>query len=381
MNKIMTIGAIIALLAAGGCSGGANDDGRRSFPEETSPDRAGSYEAAETSPPPVTAERGAAKQGLRVSPPAPGPAQRTPAREDAAPGDAAKASPPGGSAQQAAPAPSAPAPAAKPEPPPSASAGKQAAPSAQRKAEPPRTAERAKRPSAAAKQAAPTTRPASRSLSLSELARMYPDTFKRYGPAHKREIALTFDDAPDAKYTPQVLDVLKAHKVKATFFLVGHRANLHPDLVRRMVREGHAIGNHSYNHPNFAKLSLESFTQQIEQTQNILKPLIGYNPRLIRPPYGEIKQEQLEWAAARHMMIVNWNVDSLDWKQLDADHVSANILTHVGPGAIVLQHSGGGVGQDLSGTVKALPGIIQKLRTYGFSLVTVPELLDIPKEN
>ncbi|WP_420330268.1 polysaccharide deacetylase family protein, partial [Paenibacillus contaminans] len=292
-----------------------------------------------------------------------------------------------GGEPQPAPLPQAPtpAPAATPVPAaPSAAAVMPPAPTAQRKAEP-QPAGRGKGPAASVKRAAPppepAPKPASRSLSLSELAQMYPDTFKRYGPTNKRQVALTFDDAPDAKYTPQVLDVLKAHKVKATFFLVGHRATLHPELVKRMVREGHAIGNHSYNHPNFAKLSLESFTQQIEQTQNILKPLIGYSPRLIRPPYGEIKQEQLEWAAARHMMVVNWNVDSNDWKQLDADHVSANILTHAGPGAIVLQHSGGGVGQDLSGTVKALPGIIQKLRSYGLNLVTVPELLGIPKEN
>lgn len=266
--------------------------------------------------------------------------------------------------------------AATPPTPPSPAPKSKSAPQASANQRPKREAKKHAAPSAVT-----VPKPAAKGMTLSELARMYPDTFIRGGPAGKRQVALTFDDAPDAKFTPQVLDVLKTYRVKATFFLVGYRAAAQPEIVKRMVREGHVIGNHSYNHPNFAKLSLESFTKQIEQTQQILKPLIGYSPRFVRPPYGEIKQEQLEWAAARHLTVVNWNVDSQDWKQLDAEHVSANILTHVGPGSIVLQHSGGGTGQDLSGTVKALPGIIEKLRAYGFKLVTLPEMLDLPKES
>ncbi|PYI51392.1 polysaccharide deacetylase family protein [Paenibacillus flagellatus] len=220
---------------------------------------------------------------------------------------------------------------------------------------------------------------AAKKLSLSELRAKYPEAFKVSGASKERNVALTFDDGPDDRFTPQVLDVLKAHGVKATFFLLGKRAEEHPDIVRRIVREGHAIGNHSYRHPQFPKLTVDQFAQEIEQTEEVLNRLTGYRPKLLRPPYGAIDEEQLQWAKSRGYMIVNWNVDSLDWKNLGEQQVSGNILGHAKAGSIVLQHSAGGDKQDLSGTVKALPGIIAKLREQGYGLVTVPELLHLSK--
>jgi peptidoglycan/xylan/chitin deacetylase (PgdA/CDA1 family) len=217
-------------------------------------------------------------------------------------------------------------------------------------------------------------------LTLAELRSKYSDIFKVQGQSQGRKIALTFDDGPDELYTPQVLNVLKAANVKATFFLVGKRAEAHPAIVGRIAKEGHVIGNHSYNHPLFTKLSLLAFQQQINQTTRILRGQIGYSPKLIRPPYGEISEEQLKWTGDHRYMIVNWNVDSLDWKGLSAEQVSHNILSTVKSGAIVLQHSAGGDNQDLSGTVGALSTIIQKLKADGYEFVTVPQLLNIPKQ-
>lgn len=222
-------------------------------------------------------------------------------------------------------------------------------------------------------------RVAQKALSLGQLRHKYSSSFKVAGSPSENKIALTFDDGPDDKYTAQVLDVLKKADVKATFFVIGFRAKAHPELIARMVREGHIVGNHSYNHPNLPKLSEPVFERQIEDTQTVLKSLTGYEPKLFRPPYGAVNEDQVRWAADHQFMIVNWNVDSLDWRGLNAEQVSSNILKAARAGSIVLQHCGGGEGQDLSGTVKALPNIIQQLKSKGYQFVTVPELLHVPK--
>ncbi|GAA4712669.1 polysaccharide deacetylase family protein [Brevibacillus fulvus] len=215
-------------------------------------------------------------------------------------------------------------------------------------------------------------------MTLADLREKYHSTFLLNGSTEKRQMALTFDDAPDANFTPKVLDQLKKAGVHATFFVIGNRAEQHPDLIKRMIQEGHVIGNHSYSHPNLPKLKDPQFQQQIIKTDNIIHSLTGYTPKLVRPPYGNINEQQIKWLASQGKKIVNWNIDSLDWKGLDTKEVSTNILAHAMPGAIVLQHAAGGKGEDLTGTVEALPEVIKKLRADGVELVTVPELLGLP---
>ncbi len=214
-------------------------------------------------------------------------------------------------------------------------------------------------------------------LTLSDLRAKYRSTFMLNGSSSKREIALTFDDAPDDNFTPKVLDVLKKEGVRATFFVVGNRVQAHPEIVRRMVREGHVVGNHSWNHANLPKLGDAEFRDQILRTDQVIESLTGYRPTFVRPPYGNIDENQIQWLASQHKVIVNWDIDSLDWKGLNAEQVKTNVLAHAHPGAIILQHSAGGTGEDLTGTVQALPDIIKKLRSDGVKLVTVPELLDM----
>lgn len=225
----------------------------------------------------------------------------------------------------------------------------------------------------------PTVKNEEAEQTISELRAKYPADFLLSGPAHNKQVALTFDDGPDQRFTPQVLDILKQYDVKATFFLIGYKAENNPQIVRRIQEEGHIIGNHSYNHPNFPKLPTSLFELQTEQTQSILSSLIGYEPSLLRPPYGAINEDQLKWAISKHFLVVNWDVDSLDWKGLHPDEIKANVLDNVHPGAIVLQHSAGGHGQDLSSTVQALPAIIESLQRDNYELVTVPQLLNIDK--
>jgi peptidoglycan/xylan/chitin deacetylase (PgdA/CDA1 family) len=214
-------------------------------------------------------------------------------------------------------------------------------------------------------------------LTLAQLRIKYPHFFRLNGSVRENKIALTFDDGPDNKYTPQILDILSKNHVRATFFLVGTRAQANPAIVRRIVREGHVIGNHSYNHANPAKLTQAQFEKQFVDTQAILSRIAGYEPKLIRTPYGAIQENQLRWAVKHGFIIVNWDIDTLDWKQLNSSQILANALKHTHRGAIILQHSAGGVEQDLSGTVKALPILIAQLKKQGFELVTVPQLLHI----
>ncbi|KIL39885.1 chitooligosaccharide deacetylase [Gordoniibacillus kamchatkensis] len=216
-------------------------------------------------------------------------------------------------------------------------------------------------------------------LTLAELHQKYRSTFLFNGPSSKRQVALTFDDVPDTKFTPQVLDVLKKYGVKATFFAMGSRAAAHPEIVKRIVQEGHVIGNHTYSHPNLPKVSDDVFHNEVLGTERILADLAGYSPRLFRPPYGNINEGQIQWLASQHFYITNWNVDSLDWEGLNAKQVMSNVLGHVGAGSVVLQHGAGGTGEDLTGTVQALPRIIESLQSKGIRLVTLPELFDIPK--
>ncbi len=214
-------------------------------------------------------------------------------------------------------------------------------------------------------------------MSWVQLHQQFPGTFLMNGSRDQKKVALTFDDVPDPRVTPAVLDVLARYKICATFFVVGERAAKHPELVARIIREGHVIGNHSYNHPVFSKLSPDQFQWQLGRTNEILYSITGKKPTLLRPPYGELLPSQVKWSQERGYTVVNWDVDSEDWRNNpDSSRVLANIRKTLQPGSIILQHAGGGSKQDLSGTVDALPPLIEWLQGKGYTLVTLPELLN-----
>lgn len=217
------------------------------------------------------------------------------------------------------------------------------------------------------------------SMSWVKLHKQFPRTFLLNGPRHSKRIALTFDDAPDPKYTPLILDILAQHDVCATFFVVGNRASHYPAIVKRIHNEGHIIGNHSYDHAVLSTLSLINYQKQIWRTDAIISNLIGYSPHFIRPPYGELLPQQVKWSKQSGFAIVNWDVDSVDWKNNPSSAlVLRNIKKTLQPGSIILQHAGGGIGQNLYGTVNALPQLIRLLHSKGYELVTLPELLGQP---
>ncbi|MFF2885336.1 polysaccharide deacetylase family protein [Paenibacillus sp. NPDC057967] len=213
-------------------------------------------------------------------------------------------------------------------------------------------------------------------MSWVNMQNKYPGTFVMSGSRDKRNVSLTFDDAPDPRVTPEILDTLSQYHIRATFFIVGDRAAKHPELVKRIMREGHVIGNHSYNHAVLSKLPLAQFQQQIWKTDGIIKRIVGVSPRLVRPPYGEMKPQQIAWGKENGFTVVNWDVDSEDWRNNPSSaRVLANIKKTLQPGSIILQHAGGGDRQDLSGTIHALPVLIEMLQGKGYNIVTLPELL------
>lgn len=198
------------------------------------------------------------------------------------------------------------------------------------------------------------------------------------GPHNKAEVALTFDDGPDATYTSKMLDTLNKYGVKGTFFLLGQNAEKYPDVVKRMAAEGHVIGNHSYSHPEFVKLSDAEYHEQITKTERIVKNLAGYEPKFIRPPYGAINEQQVAWATNRKNMIVQWTVDTLDWKTTNAQDITNKAVGNSFPGSVILQHSGPGL--NLQASLESLDQTIPQLTSKGARFVTLPQMFNLAKE-
>lgn len=193
-----------------------------------------------------------------------------------------------------------------------------------------------------------------------------------------KQVALTFDDGPDAIVTPKILDILKENEIKATFFLLGDRAEAHPEIARRIVEEGHAIGNHSWSHPNFKELSMDEAMKQVMDTQEELNDIIGYRPSLFRPPYGALDEDKVEAIQNKDLAIVNWSVDTMDWSGVPAQEIMRIIHNQLKPGGIILQHSANGQNH-LANTIEALTLLIPDLKNQGYSFVTVPDLLHLPE--
>src|SRR5207249_3743116 len=185
-------------------------------------------------------------------------------------------------------------------------------------------------------------------------------------------IAMTFDDGPSAVLTPKLLDVLAARHIKATFFVLGENIAEHPEIVARAAREGHEIGNHSWSHPNFAKMSLESIRSQLQRTDDAIKNATGNRPTLFRPPYGSITEREKRWIHDEFGYdIILCDVDPLDWKRPGPAVVRSRILKETRPGSIVLSH-------DIHpGTIEAMPSTFDELEAKSFKFVTVSELLDM----
>ena len=207
-----------------------------------------------------------------------------------------------------------------------------------------------------------------------------PDALKpaTYSSAHVEGpyIAMTFDDGPSPETTPRLLDMLKQRNIKVTFFLIGQNAERNPEIVRRMLAEGHEIGNHSWTHPQLSKLSDDRVTQEITKTQDTIKNESGFTPTTLRPPYGAITARQRAWIENQFgLNIILWSVDPFDWKRPGPSVITQRILSGARPGAIILSH-------DIhKQTVDAMPATLDALLAKGYKFVTISQLLAMNKPN
>ncbi|MBC1376220.1 polysaccharide deacetylase family protein [Listeria sp. FSL L7-0091] len=178
-------------------------------------------------------------------------------------------------------------------------------------------------------------------------------------------IALTFDDGPSASVTPKVLETLKRNNVKATFFVLGSSVINNPGLVKRELEEGHQVGSHSWDHPQLTKLSEKEVYNQILQTQKAVYDQTGYFPTTMRPPYGAVNKKVAEEIG---LPIIQWSVDTEDWKNKNPKVVTSRVLSGASNGGIVLMH-------DIHPTTAAsLDKTIKALKKQGYEFVTIDEL-------
>lgn len=178
------------------------------------------------------------------------------------------------------------------------------------------------------------------------------------------------------EYLPSMLDTCREYDAHMTFFVTGRWAAKFPELVRRIARDGHEVGNHGYGHPHPDQLSVGMNERDIRKTEAEIEKIIGRRTTLFAPPYGERGAVVLEAAERTGYQTILWSVDTVDWKLREADAITARVINRIHPGAIVLMHP-------LEATAKALPVIIRELRAEGYRLVTVSRLLadtPVPEE-
>lgn len=185
----------------------------------------------------------------------------------------------------------------------------------------------------------------------------------------QRVVALTIDDGPDPRYTPQVLDLLQQHGIRATFFLVGECAVEHPELVREIADRGHHIANHTWTHPDLRHMSESAVRDELERTSDLLHRTTGRLPTWFRAPGGDFSPVSLKVAADLGLRNMSWTVDPRDWSRPGTASIIDTVLKDVRPGSIVLNHDGGG---DRSQTVAALKAYLPVLIDEGYSFTAPP---------
>ncbi|ADB34161.1 polysaccharide deacetylase [Kribbella flavida DSM 17836] len=182
-------------------------------------------------------------------------------------------------------------------------------------------------------------------------------------PPPAKYVVLTFDDGPDPRYTPRILDILDQYEAKATFFAVGTEVARHPALTRSLHDRGHSVQNHTWSHPDLRRLSAAAFDRQIRSTDEQIHAHTGTTPRCLRPPYGAQNPVVVQRAAGLGKQLVLWDVDSRDWDRPGTAAIVRRVVTGARHGSVVLFHDGGG---NRAQTVAALPTILKTLKAKGF---------------
>ncbi|WP_240772894.1 polysaccharide deacetylase family protein [Phragmitibacter flavus] len=185
-------------------------------------------------------------------------------------------------------------------------------------------------------------------------------------------VAMTFDDGPHPVHTPRLLNMLRERNIKATFYVIGRSAQAHPNIIRRILAEGHEIGNHTWDHPSLSSISELKAREQLTKSARAITAMTGYHMRTMRPPYGATNQYIKEWIHRDYgYPTIMWTVDPMDWKRPGASVVTSRILAGARPGAIILAH-------DIhQATIDAMPNTFDGLLSRGYKFVTVSQLLNM----
>lgn len=189
----------------------------------------------------------------------------------------------------------------------------------------------------------------------------------------EKKVAISFDAAWGDQFTDGILEILDRYNIKATFFLVGFWVDKYPDMVKKIHEKGHDVENHSTTHPHMSKLSAEQIAHELNTTSDKIEKLTGVRPTLFRPPFGDYSNKVIETITANHHYVIQWDVDSLDWKELGTQPVVDRVTRNVKKGSIVLFHN------NAKYVLEYLPLVIERLQKQGYEIVPISQL--IMKEN
>jgi peptidoglycan/xylan/chitin deacetylase (PgdA/CDA1 family) len=188
----------------------------------------------------------------------------------------------------------------------------------------------------------------------------------------QKTLAMTFDDGPHPSLTPKLLDILKERNIKCTFFLIGQQVKMYPDIVRRIIAEGHEIGNHTWTHCSLTSRPDEQIRNELKKSEDAVYEVASVRPHLVRPPYGAINSriKDLMFTEFGYSTIM-WSVDPQDWRRPGVAAVTSRLVNGAHPGAIMLSH-------DIHPpTITAMPGMFDQLLAQGYQFVTVSQLLNM----
>jgi peptidoglycan/xylan/chitin deacetylase (PgdA/CDA1 family) len=212
---------------------------------------------------------------------------------------------------------------------------------------------------------------------MSPTSQLYGRTFIGL-PRGSRTMALTYDDGPNDPFTWRVIEVLEHQGVKATFFLIGQFVQQRPEIARAIVEAGHAIGSHTWDHPNLIFASQSGVRRQLEQAQKAIFDATGVEPKLFRPPFGGRRPATLRAIRAFGLVPILWNVTCYDWRAKSAGRIVAHAARQIRGGDVILLHDGGylRMGADRSRTVEASDRILTRYRGEGYEFVTIPQMME-----
>ena len=216
---------------------------------------------------------------------------------------------------------------------------------------------------------------------MAPTSQLYGRTFIGLDPG-SRLLALTYDDGPNDPYTWRMLEVLGRHGVKATFFLIGQYVQQKPEIARAVVAAGHAIGSHTWSHPNLIFEQVTELRRQLVKTRQAILDATGVETGIFRPPFGGRRPATLRTVRAFGQQTVMWNVSGRDWKANSADEIVAHVECRIRGGDVILLHDGSHVrmGADRSRSVEATDHILSRYLGEGFEFVTIPEMMGRQQE-